>query len=264
MNIENRIVYRYMNMKGIIPTLRKHALRAANPKNFDDPNEFKYRHVGITRKQAKAKLKKLNRQASSKLYKNAEERDEAIKRMIEVSKKIDIRDKIQKKFRICCFTQRNDNDYMWKRYADDYRGAVLEFFFHKRARTIDPIYYSNEFPQFNPLAPSNYNIFKNIGLHKLKNPFEKEEELRQFIPFGKKQREVLEKGSKRNRDFLDASNKLYIGFEPCELIGVYIGDRAPKKTRRKIIKILSRHIYSHVKLYRLIRGNDNAISFSNW
>lgn len=125
-------------MKGIIPTLRKHTLRAANPKDFDDPNEFKYRHVGITRKQAKAKLKKLNRQAPFKIYKNAEEREEMIKRMIKESQKIDVRDMIQEIIRICCFTQRNDNDYMWKRYADDYRGAVLEFFLSQKRSSDCP------------------------------------------------------------------------------------------------------------------------------
>lgn len=268
MNKENQIVYRYMSMKGIIPTLQKHALRAATPKDFHDPHEFKYRHVDITKEQAKEKLEELKRQASPeyKSLKNIIDNDEKlideIMRMSKDSQGVDIRSKLQDNFRICCFTRKNDNEYMWKEYADNYRGAVLEFFFHKRERAIHPIDYSDELPPYNPAAPFNPEVFKKIILHKEKEPYQKEEELRQIVPYGKKEREKLKNGSKSDRDFLDSDNELNIGFDPRELIGVYIGDEASKEDIKKIIELLKNDIYSHVKVYQLIRCGNSTISFS--
>lgn len=262
------VLYRYMSVQGIIPTLKNHALRLADPETFNDEHEFTYQHiklskVAIERKYHDATFRENVR--DSLWWNTHTKKKERIEYMWKIANqgKDNLREDLQKYFRICCFTKSNTNPYMWKSYAGDYSGAVLEFRFADK-RNIQPVKYSNALPPYSWGLPYDNGIhFKKIMLHKMVEPFYREQEYRQILPADYVQRAPKLCNSYNQPQieaFIDKDNKLNETFAHSELSAVFLGKNIAEKDKEEILSLLAHNSYRHVLVMQM-NAAEEEITF---
>jgi len=136
---------------------------------------------------------------------------------------------IFKKLGISCFAQTKNNLLMWAHYADEHKGAVLEFNYekdHTLFNSLKKVSYIPAYPAYNYTTNRN-SIVSVLILNKSKH-WEYEEEIR----------------------LIKSNSGLYI-FNPNSLAAIYFGARTPTKQISTIKNlIISLGKYDHVKLYK--------------
>jgi hypothetical protein len=160
-------------------------------------------------------------------------------------------------FRILCFSARNNIASMWNRYADNYKGAVLEFVCLEELDTpwliAKPVLYENR-PTLldkdgwgrllilNQGEATKY-IFNESCYTKTTDWSEQEE-----------WRVVSFKRTGEEGDYSDYK------FNPKELSAIYLGPEIAGKDRESIISLLKSEL-SHVNVYFGYRENGRYIEF---
>jgi hypothetical protein len=121
-------IYKYVDFNGLECILRNRTLRFKHPQDFNDP--FEFHDSLVDRKLSISHLKEIEK----KLDKNLTKERLNLHIKIFKSENEDLQVKRDQLFetrkattRVCCFSEINDNLLMWAHYADEHRGACIEF-----------------------------------------------------------------------------------------------------------------------------------------
>lgn len=151
---------------------------------------------------------------------------------------------------------------MWENYANKWSGAVSQFQFTDK-RNIKPVEYSDELPPYSWGLPYDNGIhFKKIMLHKMVEPFYREQEYRQILPadfIQRAQRICSSLGLPRIKAFIDSDNKLNEVFAYSELTAVFLGKNILAMDKEEIMRLLAHPSYRHVSVMQMKTGEEEII-----
>ena len=164
-------------------------------------------------------------------------------------------------YRILCFSEFNDSDLMWKRYAEQHSGIVFQW---KPIAAIDsPLYvarqviYSDDIPE---VATFDYLTDVAIGL----KPMISTDEFLALVTT------KATSWSDENEWRIVSTKRIYdsgeyedVPFSPQEINSVYLGCQIDSEDKKVFLKIIGDD-FSHVNVYRAYMDEDNrVITFKN-
>lgn len=121
-------IYKYVDFNGLECILKNRTLRFKHPQDFNDP--FEFHDCLVDRRLSISHLKEIHK----KLDKNLTKKRLNLHIKIFKSENRDFQEIQYKLFetrkattRVCCFSEINDNLLMWAHYADEHKGACIEF-----------------------------------------------------------------------------------------------------------------------------------------
>ncbi|MFZ3136222.1 MAG: DUF2971 domain-containing protein, partial [Thermodesulfovibrionales bacterium] len=164
-------------------------------------------------------------------------------------------------YRILCFSEFNDSDLMWKRYAEKHSGIVFQW---KPIAAIDsplyvarPVIYSDDIPE---VATFEYITEVAIGLKPMISTDEFLTLVTTKATSWSDENEWRIVSTKRNYDSGEYED---VPFSPQEIYAVYLGCEIDGGNKKDIFKTVSDD-FSHVNVYQAYMDEESRlITFKN-
>jgi|LakMenEpi03Aug12_release.lakeMendotaPanAssembly.Ray.scaffolds.fasta_scaffold714359_1 hypothetical protein len=240
--------YKYYSVEGAIATLCNETRRWTKPSAFNDLFDCKI--IPTFNMEEKNLLELFRKNYPDYHISNEEFFFHIIKREgildfvnkdLEYQRQIakPLHDKILEKLRIFCVSEDRDSSYLWGTYADNNRGAMIEFsnFYEVDSPLLlaKKVIYSDEEPRIEfmskkPTLEQNRDFHEKLTLTK-QTQWSNEKEWRVI-------------------DFLDKHSeyKDYL-FDRREVAAIYLGCRM-KDSAKKAIKLIAKEKYPHAKIFQ--------------
>lgn len=166
---------------------------------------------------------------------------------------------VVRNLRVLCLSERNDVTSMWHRYADEYKGVVLEF---EALDAIDScflvarqIVYQDSPPDIADLQVWALGMLGHTTLSfaDLITRLLTKCQYVKTTDWSSEQEWRIVSSARQGEtgDFIDRC------YDPRELSGIYLGERCPAEQRAKLMALLA-HGLEHVRVYEALPDNVKA------